>query len=73
MVLPETLVFPPALSRIHTIQSPRLTKTSMIVETLSLRLWLCDYFFDPDPFHDDVLPGGIGSTSSKSIDEGLSG
>lgn len=40
-------------------------------ESLSLRYGY-DHFFDPDPFHDDVLPGGIGATSSKSIDEGLS-
>lgn len=40
-------------------------------ESLSLRYGY-DHFFDPDPFHDDVLPGGIGATSSKAIDEGLS-
>jgi hypothetical protein len=27
---------------------------------------------DPDPFHDDVLPGGVGSTATKAINEALS-
>ncbi|HEX4423819.1 MAG TPA: carboxypeptidase-like regulatory domain-containing protein [Terriglobales bacterium] len=40
-------------------------------ETLSLRYGY-DHFVDPDPFHDDVLPGGVGSTAEKSIGEALS-
>lgn len=31
-----------------------------------------DHNADPDPFHDDILPGGIGATASKDIDEALS-
>lgn len=40
-------------------------------ENVSLRYGY-DHSFDPDPFHDDALPGGIGSTSSKAINQGLS-
>jgi hypothetical protein len=31
-----------------------------------------DHSSDPDPFHDDVLPGGVGATASKDINEDLS-
>lgn len=30
-----------------------------------------DHFADPNPFHDDILPGNIGAASEKSIGEGL--
>src|SRR6185437_6325533 len=40
-------------------------------EDISLRYGY-DHSFDPDPFHDDILPGGVGSTSSKSINQSLS-
>jgi hypothetical protein len=40
-------------------------------ETLSLRYGY-DHFADPDPFHDDVLPGGIGSTGEKAISDAVS-
>jgi Carboxypeptidase regulatory-like domain len=40
-------------------------------ETLSMRYGY-DHFVDPDPFHDDVLPGGIGSTQEKSISDAVS-
>jgi hypothetical protein len=36
---------------------------------LSLRYGY-DNFFDPDPFHDEVLPGGIGASASKDIRQG---
>jgi hypothetical protein len=31
-----------------------------------------DHSFDPNPFHDDILPGNIGATASKAINQGLS-
>jgi Carboxypeptidase regulatory-like domain len=40
-------------------------------ETLSVRYGY-DHSFDPDPFHDDILPGNIAATASKSIAQGLS-
>jgi hypothetical protein len=40
-------------------------------ETLSLRYGY-DHFVDPDPSHDDVLPGGIGASSEKAIAEAAS-
>ncbi len=40
-------------------------------ETLSVRYGY-DHFVDPDPFHDDVLPGGIGATAEKSISDAVS-
>jgi Carboxypeptidase regulatory-like domain len=40
-------------------------------ETLSVRYGY-DHFLDPDPFHDDVLPGGIGATAEKSISDAVS-
>jgi len=30
-----------------------------------------DYFKDPDPSHDESLPGGIGATAEKSLNQGL--
>ena len=40
-------------------------------QVLSLRYGY-DHSFDPDPFFDAILPGGIGETASKSINQGLS-
>jgi hypothetical protein len=31
-----------------------------------------DHSYDPNPFHDDILPGNVGATESKSIGQGLS-
>ncbi len=39
-------------------------------ESLSLR-YAYDHSFDPNPFHDDILPGNVGGVSSKAITEGL--
>ncbi|MGA9041733.1 MAG: carboxypeptidase regulatory-like domain-containing protein [Terriglobales bacterium] len=39
-------------------------------ESLSLRYGY-NHFFDPNGFHSDILPGGIGAIASKDIDEGL--
>jgi hypothetical protein len=39
-------------------------------ESLSLRYGY-DHFFDPNPAHSDVLPGGIGEFAEKAIGEGL--
>ncbi|MGA6950581.1 MAG: TonB-dependent receptor [Candidatus Sulfotelmatobacter sp.] len=39
-------------------------------ETLSLRYGY-DHFYDPNGFHSDFLPGGIGAIATKDIDEGL--
>jgi hypothetical protein len=40
-------------------------------ESLSLR-YAYNHFYDPNGFHLDFLPGGIGAVASKDIDEGLS-
>ena len=40
-------------------------------ETLSVRYGY-GHQTDPNPFHDDILPGNIGATSTKSISQGLS-
>ena len=40
-------------------------------ESLSLRYGY-DHFFDPNPFHADILPGNVGGVESKSINQGLS-
>jgi len=40
-------------------------------ESLTLRYGY-DHFFDPNPFHNDILPGNVGGVSSKSINQGLS-
>jgi len=40
-------------------------------ETLSLRYGY-DHFADPDPFHDDVLPGGVGASGEKAISDAVS-
>ncbi len=40
-------------------------------QTLSIRYGY-DHSFDPNPFHDDILPGNLAATSSKSISQGLS-
>jgi outer membrane receptor protein involved in Fe transport len=39
-------------------------------ESLSLRYGY-NHFYDPNGFHSDFLPGGIGAIASKDIDEGL--
>jgi len=39
-------------------------------ESLSLR-YAYNHFYDPNPFHSDILPGGIGDVAEKSIGEGL--
>jgi outer membrane receptor protein involved in Fe transport len=39
-------------------------------ESLNLRYGY-NHSFDPDPFHSDILPGGLGAIASKDIDEGL--
>ena len=39
-------------------------------ESLSLR-YAYNHFFDPNGFHSDFLPGGIGAIATKDIDEGL--
>lgn len=31
-----------------------------------------DHFFDPNPFHDDILPGNIGGVDEKAIAQGVS-
>ncbi|MBZ5548066.1 MAG: TonB-dependent receptor [Acidobacteriia bacterium] len=38
--------------------------------TLSLRYAYND-FSDPDPFHDDILPGNMGATAEKAISQGV--
>jgi Carboxypeptidase regulatory-like domain len=40
-------------------------------ESLSLRYGY-DHFFDPNPFHADILPGNVGGINTKSINQGLS-
>jgi hypothetical protein len=40
-------------------------------QSLSLRYGY-DHFFDPNPFHADILPGNIGGVDSKAINQGLS-
>jgi len=40
-------------------------------ESLSLRYGY-DHFFDPNPFHADILPGNVGGVDSKTINQGLS-
>lgn len=39
-------------------------------ESLSLRYGY-DHFADPNPFHNDLLPGNVGGVSEKAINEGL--
>jgi hypothetical protein len=39
-------------------------------ESLSLRYGY-NHFYDPNNFHSDFLPGGIGAIASKDIDEGV--
>jgi outer membrane receptor protein involved in Fe transport len=39
-------------------------------ESLSLR-YAYDHFYDPNGFHADFLPGGIGAIATKDINEGL--
>lgn len=39
-------------------------------ESFSLR-YAYNHFFDPNGFHSDFLPGGIGAIASKDIDEGV--
>lgn len=39
--------------------------------SLSLRYGY-DHFFDPNPFHDDILPGNVGGVNEKAINQGLS-
>lgn len=39
-------------------------------ETLSLRYGY-DHFFDPNPFHNDILPGNVGGVNEKAIEQGL--
>ena len=38
---------------------------------LSLR-YEYDHFFDPNPFHDDILPANVGGVSEKAIAQGFS-
>jgi Carboxypeptidase regulatory-like domain len=40
-------------------------------QNLSLRYGY-NYIFDPNPFHDDALPGGVGGTGLKGISQGAS-
>lgn len=40
-------------------------------ETLSARYGY-DHFFDPNPFHNDLLPGNVGGVNEKSINQGVS-
>ena len=39
-------------------------------ETLSIRYGY-DHFFDPNPTHNDILPGDVGGVSQKNIEQGL--
>ncbi len=39
-------------------------------ESLSLR-YAYNHFYDPNGFHSDFLPGGIGAIATKDIDEGV--
>jgi hypothetical protein len=39
-------------------------------EVLSLRYGY-DHFFDPNPTHNDILPGNVGGVSEKAINQGL--
>ena len=39
-------------------------------EVLSLRYGY-DHFFDPNPTHNDILPGNVGGVSEKAISQGL--
>jgi hypothetical protein len=39
-------------------------------ETLSVRYGY-DHFFDPNPTHNDILPGNVGGVSQKNIEQGL--
>jgi len=39
-------------------------------ETFSVR-YAYDHFYDPDPSHDDILPGGIGASAEKAITDGI--
>ncbi len=32
-----------------------------------------NHFEDPNPFHDDILPGNVGGVSTKSINQGIAG
>jgi hypothetical protein len=38
--------------------------------SLSLRYGY-DHFFDPNPYHNDILPNNVGGISNKSIEQGL--
>jgi hypothetical protein len=40
-------------------------------ETLSMRYGY-DHFFDPNPSHNDILPGNVGGVNEKAINQGLS-
>ena len=40
-------------------------------ESLSMR-YAYNHFYDPNPFHADILPGNIGGVSSKAIVQGVS-
>jgi Carboxypeptidase regulatory-like domain len=66
-----TLFFP-SVSRENTADSVlRIDHRINNNQTLSLRYGY-DHFSDPNPFHYDILPGGIGGFSEKAISEGLS-
>ena len=40
-------------------------------ESVTLRYGY-DHFFDPNPFHNDILPGNVGGVNEKAINQGLS-
>ncbi|HSS95876.1 MAG TPA: carboxypeptidase-like regulatory domain-containing protein, partial [Terriglobales bacterium] len=66
------LIFFPGTSRTKSYQSTaKIDHRFTDKHFLSLR-YAYDPASDPNPFHDDILPGNVGATATKSISQGLS-
>ena len=66
-----TLLFPSSSAQSSYATVAKIDHHFTDRETISLRYGY-DHSFDPNPFHDDILPGNVGGVSSKSINQGLS-
>jgi hypothetical protein len=66
------LVFFPSSSQQNSYNTvAKIDQQITAKHSLSLRYGY-DHFFDPNPFHHDILPGNVGGVSSKAIEQGIS-
>ena len=66
-----TLFFPSASQQNNDSTVAKIDHHFTDRETVSVRYGY-DHFVDPNPTHNDILPGNVGGVSQKAINQGLS-